>query len=283
MTRRLFVLPSACAIVLSTIATAGRPAPKEAAFMVTIKSNLLMAVGQELKMDADTEFNYLWQRDGKVRTLLVNSAMVKILVGGMEQMNAKLSRVSLIDRSGGKMNEIKAADGPDQLRRMLTDSFGSPLCKIEVDAAGKELKRTIVAGPGAKELIDGGMIANTTLFHPWYAADKDEWEANMEVSAGVSVASGKATYTKVPGGKGGQAVKVAAILTIDGVKGPGGLTIKNGKYVVSGEQTYDAARGEWIAGKLTLDISFKLNDGDKAIGGATGTMAVTFEMLPDKK
>ena len=114
------------------------------------------------------------------------------------------------------------------------------------------------------------MIANTTLFHPWYAADKDEWQADMEVSTGQGLASGKVTYTKVPGGKGGQAVKVSGTLTAEGVKGAGGTTIKEGKYVVTGEQTYDTTRKEWVAGKLALDISFKVAKGDTPVGVRQG-------------
>src|SRR5262245_10712079 len=98
MTRRLVAIPIACALILSAVAAA-QPAPKEAMFKVTIKSNLDMDLGQKLKMDADTEFRYTWKRDGKVRTLVVDSAALKVLVGGMEQMNAKMSRDGFADLS----------------------------------------------------------------------------------------------------------------------------------------------------------------------------------------
>ena len=91
------------------------------------------------------------------------------------------------------------------------------------------------------------------------------------------------TYTKIPGGKGGQAVKVAGTLTADNVKGQGGTMIKDGKYKVTGEQTYDTERKEWVAGKLTMDVSFQMTDGTKVVATAKGEMDVTFGLLPAKK
>jgi hypothetical protein len=288
MNHRPLVLAAGCAAALSAVALAGQPAPKggkdasEAAFKVAVRAKLTMTVGgQEEKIEADAAFQYTWKRDGKVKTLVVDSAEVRAVSGGREMMNAKMSRAGFEDIKGGQT--VKIEDAPDQLKRMLTDAFGSPVCKVELDDAGKELKRTVVAGRGAAPLIENGMVANTLMVHPWYPADKNEWQADLEVSAGQGLASGKATYTKVPGGKGGQAVKVAGTLTADGVKGAGGLTIKDGKYVVSGEQTYDTTRKEWVAGKLNMDVSFKMVMGETTVGSATGTMAVTFEMLPGKK
>jgi hypothetical protein len=274
----------ACACL--TAAAAAQPAPKDAtaAFKVATQAKITMTVGdREETIDADAAFEYTWKRDGKVRTLVVDSATVRAAAGGKEMLNAKMSRAGFVGGKGGNKTEVKTEDAPEQLKAMLTDSFGSPICKVELDAAGKEVKRTIVAGPGAKTLIDTGMVANATLFHPWYPVDKDEWQDKMEVSTGNGLASGKVTYTKIPGGKDGQAVKVAGTLAADGVKTDNGFTVKDGKYVVSGRQTYDATRREWIAGSLTLDISFKLTNGTEMLGSAKGTMTVTFEMLPAQK
>ena len=137
----------------------------------------------------------------------------------------------------------------------------------------------MTAGAGAATLIESGMIANARMFHPPYLADNDEWEAPLEVSTGNGLASGKVTYKKVPGGKGGQAVKVSGTLTADGVKGAGGVTINEAKYVVAGEQSYDTERKEWIAGNMTMDVAFKMTQGVNK-GSAKGTMEVTFGLVP---
>jgi hypothetical protein len=285
MTRCLFAFATVCAAaIIAATASAGQPAQKDPVFRVGIQAKLTMDVGEkDGSLEADGGFVYTWKREGKIRTLVVDSLEMRAVQGETELMNAKMSRSGIIDLKNGMKTETKVEDAPKQLKQMLTDIFGSPICKIELDETGKEAKRTIVAGPGAKVMIDTGMVSNALMFHPWYPPNKDEWQADLEVSAGNTLASGKATYTKVAGGKGGQAVKVAGTLTADGVKGPGGLIIKDGKYKVTGEQTYDPERKEWIAGKLTLDVSCKVSDGTKVVGSVKGEIVATVKMLPEKK
>ena len=106
----------------------------------------------------------------------------------------------------------------------------------------------------------------------------------MEVSASGTVVKGPLTYKKTPGGKvGQQLVKVSGTLSPDGLKDRKGNTTKNGKYIITGQQTYDTARKEWIAGRWAMDIAFTLTNADKEVGRAKGNMTVTFEMLPEKK
>jgi hypothetical protein len=281
-------LPLASALVVaSALAAAAQPAPKgetDAQFRVGVRAKFTFDEdGDKQKLDADATFDYAWKRSGRVRTLVVESLTTRVVADGEEMINAKMSRAGMFGTKAGRKADVKFEDAPRQLKTMLTDTFGSPICKIEVDETGKETKRTVVAGPGAALLLDYGMIANCTMFHPWYAADKDEWQAVVEVGTDNGVASGKLTYTKIPGGKGGQVVKVKGTLTADGVKGKDGSTIKDGKYVVSGEQTYDPVRKEWVAGKLTMDVSFKLTEDKRDLGSAQGTMVVTFEVLHPKK
>ena len=190
-----------------------------------------------------------------------------------------MSRAGFNDIKNGR--NIKLEDANEQLKQLLTDSFGSPVCKVEVDAAGKEVKCTVVAGPGAASLIESGMIANATMFHPWYSTDKNEWQVEMELSTGNGLATGKVTYEKVPHGKGGQAVRVSGTLSADGVKLRSGATIKDSKYVVAGEQVYDANRKEWY-GKWTLDVAYRCRWGQHA-QQRQGTMTVNAEMLPENE
>lgn len=277
-------LASALIVASALAAAAAPPAPKaetEARFRVGIQAQFTFEEdGEKQKLDADATFDYTWRRSGRVRTLVVESLMARLVADGEEVMNAKMSRAGMFGTKAGRKSDVKYEDAPKQLKTMLTDTFGSPICKLEVDETGKETKRTVVAGPGAAVLLEHGMIANCTMFHPWYAAGEDEWQAVVEVGTDNGVASGKVTYTKVPGGK---AVKVKGTLTADGVKGKDGVTIKAGKYVVAGEQTYDPTRKEWVAGTLTMDVSFKLVENNKDLGTAKGTLTATFEMLPAKK
>ena len=202
---------------------------------------------------------------------------------GQEMVNSKMSRAGVFGTEGGKKISRKFEDSTKDQKKFLTDMFGSPICKIELDADGKEVKRTVVAGRGPVSVLDTGLVANCRFFHPWYSPG-DEWRLNQEISSGENVAKGPVTYKKMPAGKAGlQVVKMIGTLTADGVKDSDGDTVKDSKFTVSGEQTYDTTRKEWVAGKLRMDVAFKMARDDKEVGAAKGEMTMTFEMLPDKK
>lgn len=248
----------------------GVPQPR---FKLTVQSELLMAEGeQEHKVEGEAVIQYAWERDGRVSTLEFHEISARTVLDGTERENTKMSQTGFEDGKRGM--KVKLEEAPDQLRKLLSQLFGTPVCELEVDANGKELKRAILAEPGAAQIIEqGSMLANALLFHPWYSADRNEWQGRMEIGTGQGgVASGNVTYTKTPSGKGVQVVKVSGTLTTDGAKVP-----KGSKYVVSGEQTYDISLGEWVAGKLTMDVT---TDSPETAVKGQGQMVCTFEMLP---
>src|SRR5262249_28419588 len=160
---------------------------------------------------------------------------------------------------------------------VLRDSFDVPLARLTYED-GKETKRTVLAGPGARGLLEGGMIANALLFHPPFPRDRDEWQADVEIGTGQgATAKGKLTYKKAPGGKGGQAVKVSGTLTHEGDL-PGKVPVrKKVTYTVRGEQVYDRARGEWSSGRLLMDISLRVTAPDGMGSTGKGTMDARLE------
>ena len=94
-------------------------------------------------------------------------------------------------------------------------------------------------------------------------------------------ARGQLDYQKAAGAAAAKVVKVSGTLTNDSVKQPNSpLEMKNAKYVVLGEETYDTVQKEWAAGKLTIDATFDMAEGDKVIGGAVGTMVLNFAEVP---
>lgn len=255
-------------------------------FEVAVKARLDMdAAGKTQKVEADTALRYTWARPPGERTLTFDSVRLRATLDGRPTADTFMSRDKLTNTEGGQTREVPADSAPDELKTMLRDSFGVPVAKVKVDADGKEVKREVVAGPGAKTLVDQGMIANALLFHPPYPKGRDEWTAPAEVSMGNGgFAKGDLTYKKAAGGKGGQRVKVSGTLANDGFQAPGSpLTLKNARYVVTGEQTYDPDRGEWVAGRLNLDVSFQLAAKDKVVIAAKGTMDVSLELVPAKK
>jgi hypothetical protein len=273
-------------VIAAAAATAGQPAPKDAvetAFKVKCLVKMAMKIGgKEANAENETTTEYRWRREAKARTLLVDSVEVRGTQRGKVVAHARMSRGEFADLKGGRT--VKAEDAPELLRKALTETFGTPLCKVELDDAGKEQKRTVTAGPGTAPLNAAGMVSHPSIFHPWYAPDRDEWEAPMEATTGQGGSvTGKATYTKIPGGKGGQAVKVSGTLTAEGTKAAGGLVFKEVKYVVKGEQTFDPKRGEWVAGRLAIDVSFTATDGKEVTITAGGEILLTLEALADKK
>src|SRR5262245_46988396 len=281
MIRSFVVLTATCA---AACALAADPAPAMRAFKVVVGADsAIEGDGMSATLTANTEYQYSWKTEGKERTLLLRNMSVKAKVGDDELMDIKMSRAGLVGRQKGQEVDKKFDDAPDELKTLLRDTFGSPLCKLEVDETGKEVKRTILAKPGAKVALDTGMIANATLFHPPYFANKDQWHAKGAVSAGQGEATGTLTFKKAPGGKGGQLVKLSGTPTADNVQADNGMTVKGGKYVVTGTQTYDTERKEWIAGKHDMDITFRLFQGENELATAKGKMIVTFELIPDRK
>ncbi len=274
------------AIVVSAFARAGEPAPKVVQkSKLSLVSNIDMDLGgRKQKMLGDTSLFYQWARTGKERALNFDAADVKVVLDGNPQMDVKMNASKVVNTQGGQTVVVPFADAPPELKTMLKDSFLAPICKIQIDDNGHEVKRTIVAGPGAESLIQQGMIANALLFHPPYFADKNEWEAEMTVSIGNGgYGKGKVLYKKVPGGKNGQNVQVSGTLTNDGYKAPGNpLTVKS-KHIVVGEQTYDPTANEWIAGKLTMDVAMHMTANGQAVGAGNGVMNLTHQLIGAKK
>jgi hypothetical protein len=212
----------------------------------------IMIQGQTLNMDAETKFSYTWRRDGEQRVLTCDSLAVKVTLNGQVTQDSTMSRDRFTEKGGATKLDVSREDAAPQLREMLEDSFDKPLCTIVVDKDGKELKRAVTAGPGAKALIDNGMIANARLFHVPFPAGADKWQWSNEVSMGNGgFARGNLTYEKTkPADKNDPLVKVqvAGELTNEEFQAAGGVRIKNAKYQTSGEQSCDRAEKDWSTG-----------------------------------
>jgi hypothetical protein len=240
--------------------------------------------GEGLKqgITARTEVRYNWRRKDLERTLVVDSLRISVEQDGKEIMNTFMSRNRFSDVQQGRTNEFTADTAPERLKAILQDSFGVPLCILQVDEQGKEVKRNMVAGPGAKGLVDNGMIANALLFHPPFPREGNEWSADSNVSMGnSSYAKGSLNYQKQAGAKSRQACNVSGTLKCDRSKLPDSpVTIRNARYVVTGEQSFDPAVKEWVTGRMTMQVSNQMAVNEKTIGTSEGTIAAAFEMVP---
>jgi hypothetical protein len=125
----------------------GFPGGKEATFsyQVKITSRMTMKIiGSEMRLEAETTFRYTWKHSQGESTLILDAAHVKSRQNGKELMNTFMSREKFKNISKGQTEIIRFEDAGEELKNMLRDSFGVPICKLVIDKSGKEIKRTIV-------------------------------------------------------------------------------------------------------------------------------------------
>src|SRR5262249_28779892 len=110
-------------------------------FKFVIEAQLKMKIqGVERKMDTDTSLHYTRKRSDKQRIISFDSMLVKVNQDGMQSMNVYMSRAKLTNSTEGKTDEVKFENAPDELKKILQDTFSVPLCKLQVDENGKEIK-----------------------------------------------------------------------------------------------------------------------------------------------
>jgi hypothetical protein len=286
MTRIAVWFSCACWLFVGTDFCGGQAPDSEIAhsYKMTIASKLTMdADGKKQKVNADTEIRYTWKAKGRQRTLFYDEIKILLRIDGEEIMNSSMTRQKFLFKGKGKEDtEFSFENAPEHQKKILRDTFAAPLCRLEVDENGKEVKRTMLAGPGAKVFVDG-MIGNTLLFHPPFFQDKDTWESEREVGIGNGgTVKGELFYKKSASDKGKQAVKVSGTLKNDGFRPEGAPATTRSVNKVSGQQTFDLVQRKWVAGELTMDISIEVLADGKLIGSGKGPMQVTLEELPSK-
>lgn len=253
-------------------------------FKLTLQFRLTTETkGEKKQVFAESEFRYNWIRDGRVRRLTVDSLLIKSSTDGKVTVNQFMDRGKLIDFQLGQTNLVGTTNLPARTKQKLQDTFGPILCTLQVDEQGREIKRTVIAGPGAKDSLDNGLIANTLLFHPPFLNGDSPWSAPQEISMGQGrYAQGKLTYQKQAGGLT-TTCKVSGILRNDDDDRWGGLvTIRNARYVVNGEQMFNPQLKEWVYGRLEMDVSYQVLVGGEPSGSAQGVITASFERITPK-
>jgi hypothetical protein len=236
--------------------------------------------GEKEPLTLDTTFRYAWKTGEGKRELVCDGIELVIKKGDAVDSTVAMSRDEFAERSGSRRVNIKAADAPPKLKAILEESFGPVLCTLAVDAAGRELKRTVSDTPGARQMAEHGMIVNALLFHPPFGGGGKPWTAAREINMGNGgTAVGDLTYAPQPGGTGREVVvRVSGRLTRDRHPHPNGkVVIRNARYEVSGTQTYSPARREWVAGELTAIFSFDLDIPGGPAVPTKGKMAISLK------
>ncbi len=246
-------------------------------FKIELDSQMEITEGEKKqKIDAKTTLEYRWTAKGTERSLSYDSTHVVLQFDGKPSMDTKMSREKIINGLGDQKKETPFAECKAEQQLLLKDSYSSPLCKLQRDANGVETKREIIAGEGAKTQIDNGMVANAVLFHAPFVADKMDWETDREISMGNGgFAKGKLAYKK--SAENPNLIAVSGQLANKSFKMPvGPLTIAEATYSLQGEQTFDAAVGDYVAGKYVIEIAFDILDAEmKKLATAKGKMTQT--------
>jgi hypothetical protein len=261
------------ALTLSTFADEKLPSK------LTVDSKLVnnLVNGTRQNVELHTEFDYTWQKSARVRSLIANRVALKM--GGRAPANTEMSRQKFVQIADGRRTEFTFADAPARLQALLKDSFDVPIIELQVDDAGGEISRKITTEPGARDILDDGILFNSLLFHPRTPPAETEWQADREMSMGNGTfVSGKLTFKKISD-RPGSVFAVSGILVNDRIQRPGTpIVMKDVRYVVTGEQTYDAAKKEWSSGNLKIEVSYALTADNKPLGTTTGTIQAAMEL-----
>ena len=222
---------------------------------------------------AHTELEYTWRHEERKRTVVFDAMLIRASQKGQDMMNTTLSRTKLVSKEGGTVKEVLFKDAPAPMQSMMEDSFGVPVFHRVLNAEGQETSRETTAKPGAKDLVDNGIIVNALLFHPLPPTGKAEWTAQTEVSMGNGgFAKGQLTYKRVEG-KPGEVYAVTGTLSNEHHARAGNpVSVDHALYVVTGEQAYESTQQEWVSGNLKMKVTFEMSAEGKVVGKANGTM-----------
>jgi hypothetical protein len=274
----------ALALVLSSTLVEAAEVDREHSYELTIESHLEMDIlGNKTRVDADTVLNYTWSQRGSERTLTADSMQVHGSHDGTELMNTFASREKWIDAAAGQEVAVTYEQAPDSLKQIMRDTFGAPIFKLQVTENGNRVNGEVIAGPGASNFItQKGLIAAARFFHPPFMYDQDQWSSKSEINMGYGgFAKGELSYEKIGAENGQQAVRVSGTLGNEAYEvTTKSMTIRNAKYDVRGEQRFALAEGEWVSGKIEMNISFELTSGERHVASAHGTMTLTLRENP---
>lgn len=239
---------------------------------IVIQSNANFNVAQQVgRIETETTVSYLWIDTNGEKALKLSSLRLDMIENGVTTESFYQDREKARILKGGRLKEINTADAPPPVQAMHRDCFEAELARIQF-TDGKETSRKIVAGPGAKTLLDGGIIDNASIFHPQFRTDVNRWTRETVLPTGLgSAAKGTLTYERIPETRADVAkVRVSGTLQADDV----GIatTRMNLTYVTKGEQLYDLTQQAWTAGQLDLEMSGNVREGATVVGKFSGTM-----------
>ncbi len=274
--------------------TAGSPAeattpagPTDCRYQVTLHSTCTakMPDGQTNEIGADASIEYTWRFRGNQAELLLHRIEDRTTLGDQPTVCSTRSREQIHARRGDEVIVDATQDTAEEpLAAMLQASFDTPLCTMILDDDGREVARQTTVDPGAKMVLDEGVIANTRLFHGPFPAEKKTWQAPAEISMGGGrLAKGTLEYTVLDRPPADRvtppeqvAVRVTGQLAGGDDEGPAGRDLVT--YRFDGTQVYDRKQGCWISGKFDVGVRSEVSSGNDKIV-ADGTTRIEMSLV----
>ncbi len=198
-----------------------------------------------------------------------------------EKQKGQLVQQTLMSRNlfrgsparGVPATEILFDNAPLPLQQALL-SYDTPILLITHDATGKETARKSLARGQLRQHLTE--LAETILsIH----APFPESEATWNVPAKLALATGNAatgilTFEKAgPPSAATAPVKVKVSGELNAAGTIGQAKVKNGRYVIQGEQTYDPIGNAWKAARWQIALTMELTDlKDQPFGTSSGTL-----------
>lgn len=240
--------------------------------------------GKSQTIGAFSEFTYSLIQTGNSVSLLLHGMSVSITNDALGTETIRVSRAGFANDKAGKINRVAFDEAPPPLRKMLTDTFDTVLCVITVDRHGAEVKREIVAGPGAANALNSGAILNARLFHAPFLESKTEWNAERELSAGAGrIPRGQVAFereaSKSPGASKFVPVRVSGTLMLKEDQAGGPVQVKNAVWKLTGSQLFNSEIKEWESGSMAITYSHDVESGGTNVGSSSGRMQILLKRL----
>ncbi|MEE8452446.1 MAG: hypothetical protein V3R99_11050 [Thermoguttaceae bacterium] len=241
-----------------------------------------MPDGQQSVVDEQTQFVYSWQWQGNEAELVLHSMDLQLTTDDQLSMKSLMTGSRHMTEQGGVTVDEAFEDLNPQWQELLRSSFNAPLCHMVFDDEGNELQRTVTDRPGAKLVIDRGIVANSRLFHGPFPTGTNLWEATSEISTPF-YARGTLTYEIADQQTSAtdDLIEVHVSGTLTGPPETVSTEVGPVTYTLDGTIVYSKRMREWVAGNLEAELAFDAFIMQQKIP-TRGKVALTMELLSSK-
>ena len=237
---------------------------------------------QPVELETLARIEYLIARNENREEISIHSeAMTEKQKGQLVQetlMSRKVFRGS--PTRGVPATEISFDNAPLPLQQALL-SYDTPILSITMDPTGKETaRRPLARGQLAKHLTE--LVETILSIHAPFSETETTWKVPAKLAmAQGNAATGTLTFEK-PGPdatpNAPKKVKVSGELKAAGTIGQ--AKVKNGRYVIQGEQTYDPISKVWKAAHWQIALSMELTDlQDQPFGTSSGNLELVMAAI----